>query len=163
LLKNNDMGMVFGVAFLPDGKRALSAGEDRQLRVWDVEKGSELLSFGDHDEAITGLAVTPDGRIAVSGSEDATVRLWDLATGEELKKLEFPQSVAGLAISPGGQLFAACGLDGVLQVWELPSGRLIRSVRLRLTMLSGIAFAPDARHFALASRHGTTMVVRLQR
>ena len=35
-------GIVAGVAFWPDGLRAVSAGQDRTARVWDPATGKEL-------------------------------------------------------------------------------------------------------------------------
>jgi WD40 repeat protein len=82
---------VGGVAFSPDGRRAVSGGGgDKTLRLWDVETGKQLACFAGHDDAIWGVAFSPDGRYALSGSGgrcrgeqwtagcDWTLRLWRL-------------------------------------------------------------------------------------
>ena len=61
------------VAVTPDGQRAVSASEDKTLKVWDLEQRARAahprrpLGFGH------GVAVTPDGQRAVSasGGQDA--------------------------------------------------------------------------------------------
>ena len=66
------------VAFSPDGRRALSCGQDKTIRLWEVASGKELHCFADHTDRVGCVAFSPDGRYALSGSEDKTVRLWRL-------------------------------------------------------------------------------------
>jgi hypothetical protein len=59
---------VGGVAFSPDGRRAISCGVgDKKVRLWDVETGQELACFAGHRDAVMNVAFSPDGRYAVSG------------------------------------------------------------------------------------------------
>jgi WD40 repeat protein/serine/threonine protein kinase len=73
-------GPVGGVAFSPDGQRALSGGaKDKTMRLWDVKTGKELHQFTRHKTGVQGVAFSPDGRFAVSGGgADNTARLWRL-------------------------------------------------------------------------------------
>ena len=77
-------GMVSAVAFLPDGRRALSGSYDNTLRLWDLETGETLRTFEGHTSGVSAVAVLGDGR-ALSGSDDNTLRLWDLETGATLR------------------------------------------------------------------------------
>ena len=96
-------GAVYGVAVTPDGTRAVSASDDRTLRVWDLATGKSLASLEGHTNAVFGVAVTPDGTRAVSASEDTTLRVWDLATGRSLASLEgHTRAVLGVAVTPDG-------------------------------------------------------------
>jgi WD40 repeat protein len=65
----------------PDGKRAVSASRNHNLKVWDLDTGRALHTLEGHSAYVHGVAVTPDGKRAVSASSDKTLKVWDLDTG----------------------------------------------------------------------------------
>jgi WD40 repeat protein len=69
-------GGAFAVAFTPDGRWLLSAGADRRLRFWEVEKGREAALLEWHAGAVRCLAFSADGELLASGAADGVVRLW---------------------------------------------------------------------------------------
>src|SRR5207302_5093998 len=80
-----DSGTVNSVACSPDGRRALSGGNDRTVRLWEVETGKELRRFAGHDGY--AVAFSPDGRRALS-EEGSVIRLWDLDSGKEVRQFQ---------------------------------------------------------------------------
>jgi WD40 repeat protein/predicted Ser/Thr protein kinase len=70
---------VFAVAFHRDGKRLATAGRDRAVWLWDLERGEDVARLPGHTSYVWSLAFSPDGSTLVSGSGDSTVRLWDTA------------------------------------------------------------------------------------
>jgi len=120
-------GAVCDVAPAPDGRRALSAGADGVVRLWDIARRRELRRFAGHSGGVQSVAFTPDGRSALSAGDDNTVRLWDVESGHELRRFEdlepAPLSrIFGVACSPDGQRALACG-SGKQRVisWDLPA------------------------------------------
>src|SRR5260370_1059080 len=79
---------VNGVAVTPDGTRAVSAADDKTLRVWDLATGESVATLEGHTSPVRGVAVTPDGTRAVSAAMDRTLRVWDLATCKSVATLE---------------------------------------------------------------------------
>jgi WD40 repeat protein len=69
---------VLGVAFSPDGRRALTGSEDATVRLWDVASGTQLGVFEEHTQKVTSVAYSPGGNYALSGSEDKTIGVWEL-------------------------------------------------------------------------------------
>jgi WD40 repeat protein len=137
---------VWGVAFTPDGDRAVSCSYDTTIRLWDVATGKELHRFTGHVGPVTGVALSPDGRRVVSGSEDHTVRLWDLATGKELlPPASFLNQIHRVAISPDGYHALTCGpFETSVRFWDLTIGRELRRIEHAGGVLS-VAFSPDGR------------------
>jgi WD40 repeat protein len=77
LLGHNDE--VFAMVFHPDGRRLATAGRDRAVWLWDLERGEEVARLQGHTSYVWSLAFSPDGTTLASGSGDFTVRLWDTA------------------------------------------------------------------------------------
>jgi WD40 repeat protein len=71
--------VVFAVAFHPDGRRLATAGRDRAIWLWDLERGEDVARLQGHTSYVWSLAFSPDGATLASGSGDFTVRLWDTA------------------------------------------------------------------------------------
>jgi WD40 repeat protein len=120
---------VTAVAITPDGK-VISGSEDKTLKVWDLQTGTELLTLTGHSGYVTAVAVTPDGKV-ISGSEDKTLKVWDLQTGRELLTLEgHSNEVSTVAVTLDGKIVSESVYNDTL-VWDLETGRKL------LTRMSG--------------------------
>jgi WD40 repeat protein len=117
-------GGVPAAVFTPDGRRLVSAGKDRTLRVWDPAAGTgqvlaELPAPGQ------SLALTPDGSQVWCGHYNLSdVSLRSLADGGLLTTLSRragltndPGTTWSLMVSRDGRRLCASGYG--LQVWEL--------------------------------------------
>ena len=73
------------VAIAPDGHRVASAGDDKNITLWNIHNAQMLSVMTGHDEWVYSLAWSPDSCMLASGSKDKTCRLWDLTTEESLR------------------------------------------------------------------------------
>jgi WD40 repeat protein len=117
---------VNAVAVTPDGRRAISASNDKTLKVWDLESGTELLTLRGHKDFVTDVAITPDGKRAVSCSgkaillRDNTLKIWDLESGMPTKTLfGHSREVHAVAVTPNGDQVLSASGDGTLIISEL--------------------------------------------
>ncbi len=121
---------VVDVAFAPDGRTAVSGGQDKVLRLWDIETGREVRRFEGHAEKVKCLCFTPDGLHVVSGSDDKTLRLWDVASGKEVRRFEGHTVGLGWFVAvahDGRQVISYCGGDDrTVRIWDLSSGKELR-------------------------------------
>jgi WD40 repeat protein len=175
------VGPIRALLFTPDGKRLVSAGEDRTVQVWDAQTGERLRVFrpplsGDRGGAILAAALAPDGKTLACGAIGVTfdggkhtgqrVYLLNLDDGRRLPLEKV--SVYGLAVvfSPDGSRLAAVHdrnvhvLGGLTGVWGRGDGRLGEE---KLLKTGGgtlhLAFSPDGSRLAAISANDRTIRV----
>jgi WD40 repeat protein len=69
-------GLVWQVAFSPDGKLFGVALEDGELQIWDAHNGEKLWGARISDIAVTSLAFHPQGSWLASGGLNTSLQLW---------------------------------------------------------------------------------------
>jgi WD40 repeat protein len=168
-LPNLPSPCAVGVAFLPDGKRFLTAeGQVSCLRSLDTS--AVLHTFDGHADCVMAIAVSSKGRYAVSGGLDQKVRVWRLPDPSEAVKAEklapkigLPLQtihtdnlpVHALAISPNEKLVAAAGgawrhgatwksgTDWDVRLFERETGKELRRLKGPTSTVHAVAFSPD--------------------
>jgi WD40 repeat protein len=75
-------GMVYSLAFSPDGRYIVSGSDDNTARVWEAVTGEEVVRLP-HDSFLIVVAFSPDGEYVVTKSWDTVVRV-GCATGKRL-------------------------------------------------------------------------------
>jgi WD40 repeat protein len=69
-------GRLWTAAVHPTRPLIATAGDDRVVRLWDAESGSEAGRLTGHHGRVLAVSFSPDGTLLASGGEDGTVRLW---------------------------------------------------------------------------------------
>jgi serine/threonine protein kinase len=135
-------GTVNAVAISSDGRRAVSGGSDRTVRLWDLVAGRCLLVLEGHKDAVTSVAA--GSSVAVSGARDGTVRLWHLTDGHGLGVLEGHQGrVAAVALSEARARVLSAGEDHVVRDFGLRSHELVRAYRSHSRGVTALALSPE--------------------
>ena len=69
---------INALAFSPDGKILLSGSDDFQLRLWNVEINTLLVTLKAHTSPINSVTFSPNGKYILSGASEGIIRLWGL-------------------------------------------------------------------------------------
>jgi WD40 repeat protein len=146
------LGIVFGVAFSPDGDLLATGDAEGGLRLWQVADGQPLMKFEGHLGWVWSVAFSADGKTLASCSSDKTIRLWDIKTGQCLQVLEgHISSVWSVAFSADGQLLASGGDEPAVKLWEVASGQCLKTLEGHTGRILSVAFSTDGQTLASGS------------
>jgi WD40 repeat protein len=157
-------GPVLSLAFLPDGRRAVTAGQDGSVRLRDVGDGRELKRFDGHGGAARCVAAAPDGRTVLAGYDDGAARLWDVETGQLVWTMAaHGDRVESVAFSPSGVLAASGGgpKDPTVILRDVAAGREVRRLGGHDGAVRSVAFSPDGLRVLSAGEDGRVRIRQL--
>ncbi len=181
LLSVKWQGRLSDICFSPDGKRLACsragdryAGEmkvsDAEIKVWDAQKGQELLSLKLPTSGPACVCFSPDGKRLATGSNDQTVRVWDAQKGQELLVLKGHTTgrsallgqpltfISSVCFSPDGKRLASGSADRTVKVWDVEKGQELFTLTGHTDILRSICFSPDGKRLASASKDQTVKV-----
>jgi WD40 repeat protein len=154
---------IYSVAMTADGRRAVSASEDRTVKVWDLESGHALRTLEGHSSYVYSVAVPAEGQLAVSASRDQTLKVWVLETGRAVRTLEgHAASVYGVAVTADSKRAVSASEDTTLKVWDLETGRALRTLEGHSSYVYGVTVTRDGKRAVSASWDTTLKVWDLE-
>jgi WD40 repeat protein len=73
---------VFSVVISSDNYLIVTGSEDKTIRVWERDSGTQLQELKGHNASVWSVAISLDQKLIVSGSDDKTIGVWDRESGK---------------------------------------------------------------------------------
>ncbi len=156
------LGSARSVSFNENATLLLSGGDDKCVRLWDVETGVQSGCFEGHEDGVMSVCFSPDGKHVLSGSRDNTLKLWCLSTFKEEKTFKgHGFSVYDVSFSNDGKQVLSSSWDHTVKLWDVETGNVIFNMDSYEGRFSDSEFHPDGRHVVVGSSDKAVYVIRL--
>ena len=152
-------GLVFGVAFSPDGKTLATASFDNTVKLWDFATGKEKATLKGHTAPVYAVVFSPDGKLLATGGQDNAIRIWDAADGKFLRECKGHSGIVDtLAFSPDGKLLASGSADKTVKLWNPQDGKEVKALPGHKESVYSVAFSPNGQMLASGSNDTTIKI-----
>ncbi len=152
-------GQLYFADYSPDGRRAVTASNDKIARIWDVATGKQIAALKGHGEDVVSAQFSPDGRRIVTSSVDRTARVWNASTGAQTAVLlGHGDLVYSAAWSPDGRLIATASNDRTARIWDAATGEQLAILAGHGDSVFTARFSPDGARIVTASIDRTARI-----
>ena len=117
------------VDMMPNGRVAMSGGNDFIAYVWDTVTGQVVYQFN-HTSRVSKVALDPQGRFAFSANSMKSAHIWDLKTGKLIATLQGTKRhevFSSVSFSPDGKTLVTGAASSKVSVWNIATGKRIAS------------------------------------
>ena len=115
---------INSVDMLPNGRVAMSGGNDFIAYIWDTTSGQIIYRFN-HTSRVSKVALDPQGRFAFSADSMKSAHIWDLITGKlisTLKGTKRHEVFSSVQFSPDGKTLATGSASSKVSIWDIATG-----------------------------------------
>jgi WD40 repeat protein len=142
-----------------DGNVIVTLGEDRALRYWESDTGTEAYSVISEESLSWPVAVEPSAQIVTCGSTDGMLRIFD-KEGRRIGMIPAHRGpIRVVGFSRSGALAATGGADHAVRVWDARTWTQVAILQKHTDWVRAVSFlGNDA--VASASDDGSVLIWR---
>ena len=139
---------VLDVEVSPNGELVATAGNDWNLRLWDLATGEELTAIL-HSDSVMDAGWDPSGNLLATTDAEQRVSILD-QSWSEVKVL---RRASAISFSPDGRLLAT--VSGNVRIWDVARWEVVQTIPARGDVM---AFDPIGARIATAAELGRVQV-----
>ena len=113
-------GPVYSLAITSDNKFIISGGEDKTVRIWNLQDRRQVDYLQGHKAKISSVIVSGDSKYIATGSWDLTIIIWKFQ--EKTQKVVFrghKQFISSLVFTNDNETVVSGSWDFTIRVWSI--------------------------------------------
>ena len=145
----------------PSGRQLAVSGQDKVVRVYDVEAGEVIQSVAGNNNRIETMSWSPDGRYlavcdapSLANSQQSVIKIWNSATEEV--EVSLPGSLC--AWQADGTQLAVAGNDKSLAVWSAGNWKLVAQFNGHTSEIYTLAWSREGSRIASGGADRTAKI-----
>jgi WD40 repeat protein len=145
------------IAISPNGQFLLTSHWGMVV-VWDIARGSPLITLRDHKGTVEGMAFLSEGRAATADDENEII-VWEIPSGRRVASwVGKTRTIRALAAAPDGRFIAtSTDDDPSVSVWNVATRELVWSRSGLTGWVTGLAYSPEGKFVVTGQRSSVTL------
>ena len=144
---------VNSIDISPNGKFALSGGNDYIAYLWSTETGQIIHTFT-HPSRVTKVALDDQGRFAFTADSQSKSQIWNVQSGEPVSSLKFisrQRIFTDVEFSKDGRYLLTGSPSRKVYLWDIGTGDQLQSIQVAsretisppTAVVYGVGFLPN--------------------
>ena len=156
-----EIGMVFALAFSPDGNWLAVGGSNRRIQLYRWPQGEFVGDLDGHGGRVLQVQFTPDSNTLVTASDDNNIIVWDVESRQARQTYSDHSNRIWAVQQLPNNVIASTSWDPNITLWDMRTGENVG----RIAAPEGIwtlALAPDHRRLYAGAYDGTFAIYDLE-
>jgi WD40 repeat protein len=146
IIRQGHRDVINMVIYSPDGRYVYTAGQDKLIKIWDVNTGIDFRTLHGHTAGVACLEITQDGNILLSGDKMGNILVWDMKGPGPAQIINAHEgAVNTIKLMPDGFGFVSGGSDKLIKKWGLNNLELEGVVEGLTGEVRAIGISPDGK------------------
>lgn len=143
---SGNKGSVYALIWIRGSPYVLSAGNEKEIRVWNVEKAQKVVELPTDSPAILSLAIDMNGYKFASGGIDGALTLWSIdiyapSFKQIVNATKHSQAITCVQFAnSAGEVIVTGSLDQSIKIWDL-SLNIIKEIPKHPGLISSLCLA----------------------
>ena len=136
-----------------DGTLLLSGDDRDTFKLWDIQTGGAIQTFGDYKTRFSTASISPDNATVALGCDDGTIYLSDVRTGTHHPIASAATKIRSITFSPTDPRRLLWSYDETVQQWGTDGRQIGASYRgADRERVEDIAYTSDGTRFVICGR-----------